>query len=101
MDSYIALVAYGCTIRRGPTESVDFQVRVFRGVSAEAVEREIRSEAPHQYENEDGEVVSWPLACVLAIERLEGDGPSGAEVVGAITSLATIADSVAEATVRS
>ena len=91
MMKFVALVAYGCTVAGEGSSSVDFQVRLFEADSVETVEQALQSEPPHEYENEGGQVVSWPLARILDIQALEPSAESGVEVAGAITTLESIA----------
>jgi len=81
---YLAMAAYKCEVAGEVTDSLDVQVRYFEQGTVREIEEALRSEQPHSYENEGGEIVSWPLASILAIEPF--DKPkSGAEVVGFIT----------------
>lgn len=78
------MAAYRCDVAGEPTDSVDIQVRYFERGTVREIEEALRSEPPHSYENESGEIVSWPLASILAIEGF--DNPkSGREVIGFIT----------------
>jgi len=87
----VALVTYGCTVAGEPSDSVDFQVRLFDSDSIADVAAQLRAEPPHEYKNGDGEIVSWPLASILDIQRLSPEAQSGAEVAGTITSLGQLA----------
>ncbi len=81
---FLAMAAYRCDVAGEPTDSVDIQVRYFERGTVREIEEALRSEPPHSYENESGEIVSWPLASILAIEGF--DNPkSGREVIGFIT----------------
>ncbi len=90
MDRYVALVVYGCTIAGEASGSVDVQVRVVDADSVEGVEQELRAEPIHEYENEYGESVSWPLVSVLDVKPLSAAAESGTEVAGAIFTLAEL-----------
>jgi hypothetical protein len=81
---YLAMAAYKCEVAGEATDSLDIQVRYFERGTVREIEEALRSEQPHSYENEGGQIVSWPLANILAIEQF--DKPkSGAEVIGFIT----------------
>lgn len=89
MDSLLAIVVYGCEINAQRTDSVDIQVRYFASKDILQVERRIRAEPLHSYKNDQGEVVSWPLLRVAAIESL--DSPvDGAEVIGFISQISEL-----------
>jgi Domain of unknown function (DUF6968) len=81
---YLAMAAYKCDVAGEATDSLDIQVRYFERGTMREVEEALRSEQPHSYENEGGQIVSWSLANIFAIEHF--DKPkSGAEVIGFIT----------------
>ena len=86
----VALAVYGCTISGVPTESVDFQVHVLDAESTDAAGEALKAVPTHEYRNEHGEVVAWPLAVILDIQTLSPEVASGTEVAGAITSLEEI-----------
>jgi hypothetical protein len=84
MQAAVAIVAYRCEVGGEPTDSLDIQVRYFSSFSPSEIEQRLRSESPNTYENDSGEVVSWPLAQILAIEPLENPS-DGSEIAGFIT----------------
>lgn len=92
---FLAMAAYKCDVAGEPTDSLDIQVRYFERGTVREIEEALRSESPHSYENESGEIVSWPLANILAIESF--DKPrSGAEVNGFITGASEFAKRVSD-----
>jgi hypothetical protein len=86
-----AIVAYRCLVAGLPSGSVDFQVRWFDDADAEEIRRHIRGEPLHSYLNVDGEVVSWELVEIFAIEPFAAS-ESGEEVVGFIASTQELSD---------
>ena len=81
---YLAMAAYKCEVVGEADDSLDIQVRYFERGTVREIEEALRAEHPHSYENENGQIVSWSLANIFAIEQF--DKPkSGAEVIGFIT----------------
>lgn len=81
---YLVMAAYRCDVAGESTDALDIQVRYFEQGTVREIEEALRSEAPHSYENEVGQIVSWRLANILAMEGF--DKPkSGGEVIGFIT----------------
>jgi hypothetical protein len=75
---------YRCEVAGKPTDSLDVQVRHFDSFSPVAIEQRLRSEPLHSYQNDAGEVVTWPLVHILSIEPV--DAPAdGTEIAGFIT----------------
>ena len=86
MSRWLAIAAYQCQIDGTPTGSIDFQVRYFNLPNPEEVEAALRSEPIHQYKNDLGQIVSWPLR---AIPNIQGILPieQGSEITGFIADL--------------
>jgi hypothetical protein len=80
----VAIAAYRCEVAGRRTESLDIQVRFFADSSQSQIEERIRSETAHQYLNDRGDLVSWPLVQILSIAELENP-KDGAEIAGFIT----------------
>lgn len=89
MKKFFALCAYNCLISNQSSESIDIQCRYFEASTEDEVLELVRSEAPNQYFNEAGELVTWPLIEVMAVEEL-GQLKHGIEIVGAIRGASTI-----------
>lgn len=81
MNRWLAVAAYQCRIDGVANGSVDFQVRYFDLPAASDVEETLRGELPHEYENDLGETVSWPLTRIFEIRCLLAMA-TGDEVVG-------------------
>ena len=60
------------------------QVRYLEAESEEVIEAQLKAQPICSYENNDGELVTWPLVGVLAAEPFSHE-PDGSEVVGFIT----------------
>jgi hypothetical protein len=84
MPSAVAIAVYRCEVAGQPTDSLDIQVRHFASFSPAEIERRLRSEPLHSYQNDAGEIVTWPLVHVMAVEPIE-DPADGAEIAGFIT----------------
>jgi hypothetical protein len=84
MKRWLAIVAYRCTVAGTPTDSIDIQVRYLEAESEEEIEATLQAQPICSYENNDGELVTWPLIGVLAAEPFSHE-PEGSEVVGFIT----------------
>ena len=84
MNFLVAIVVYGCEIAGSRTPSIDIQVRYFESSDADAIERRIRAEPPHEYLNDQGETVSWPFLRIAALESVD-ELKDGAEIAGFIT----------------
>ena len=85
----MAIVVYGCHINGQSTDSVDIQVRYFGSNDISQVEARIRAEPVHSYANGQGELVSWHLLRIAAIEPLDSLS-DGAEVIGFISELSEL-----------
>ena len=83
MNRWLAIVAYRCEVAGVPTESLDIQVRYFEAESAEEVVSRIFAEPDAEYMNGDGELLTWPFVCVVAVEPFS-EPADGEEVVGFI-----------------
>jgi hypothetical protein len=90
MERWLAIVAYRCEVAGAPTESIDIQVRYLEAESAEEVEAMLTAQPICSYENNDGELVTWPLVGVVAAERFTHE-PDGEEVIGFIRGFDEIA----------
>jgi hypothetical protein len=84
MEQSLAIVAYRCEVAGSPTESLDIQVRYFKTLSQEQIKAALRAEPVCSYTNEAGELVTWPLVRLLAVEPFS-EPAHGAEVAGFIT----------------
>ena len=84
MERWLAIVAYRCEVAGTPDDSIDIQVRYLEAESEEEVEAQLKSQPICSYENNEGELVTWPLVGVLAAETFSHE-PDGSEVVGFIT----------------
>src|SRR3954471_12680086 len=84
MERWLAIVAYRCEVAGERTDSIDIQVRYLEADSEEEVESRLKAQPICSYENNDGELVTWPLVGVLAAEPFSHQ-PDGTEVVGFIT----------------
>jgi hypothetical protein len=84
MERWLAIVAYRCEVAGTPTDSIDIQVRYLEAESEDHVESLLKAQPVCSYENNDGEIVTWPLIGVLAAEPFSHE-PDGSEVVGFIT----------------
>ena len=93
MAGQLAIVAYRCLVAGLSSGSVDFQVRWFADEDADEVRRRIQGEPLHSYMNSDGEVVSWELVEIFAIEPF-APSESGEEVAGFIASTQELSDLV-------
>lgn len=83
MNRWLAIVAYRCEVAGVPRDSLDIQVRYFAAESAEEVVSRIFDEPDAEYMNGDGELVTWPFVCVVAVEPFS-EPADGDEVVGFI-----------------
>lgn len=83
MSRWLAIVAYRCEVAGVPSDSLDLQVRYFEAESAEEVASRICDEPDAEYMNGDGELVTWPFVCVVAVEPFS-EPADGEEVVGFI-----------------
>ena len=91
MDRWLAIAAYRCEVAGVPTESLDIQVRYFEAESAEEVESRLYNETESEYTNPYGQLVTWPLACVVAVEPFS-QAPDGEEVIGFIARVNELVD---------
>lgn len=91
MAGQLAIVAYRCLVAGLSSDSLDFQVRWFAHEDAEEIRRHIQGEPLRSYLNSDGEVVSWELVEIFAIEPF-APRESGEEVVGFIASTQELSD---------
>ena len=83
MSRWLAIAAYQCQIDGVATGSVDFQVRYFNLPGPEDVEAALKSEPVHQYQNDLGQTVAWPLQQVPNIQGLL-EVEQGTEIIGFI-----------------
>jgi hypothetical protein len=83
MNRWLAIVAYRCEVAGKPADSIDIQVRYLEAESEDHVGELMKAQPVCSYENEYGEIVTWPLVDVLAAEPFSHD-PDGSEVVGVI-----------------
>ncbi len=91
MPGALAIVAYRGLIAGQSCGSVDISVRWFSETDQQRIRQLVEASPSHSYRNSDGELVSWELVEILAIEAFESVEP-GEEVVGFIAS----ADELAE-----
>ncbi len=84
MERWFAIVAFRCEVAGKSTDSIDIQVRYLEADSIEEINARMHAEPIQSYENNDGELVEWPLVGVLAAEPFSHE-PDGSEVVGFIT----------------
>jgi len=84
VEQWLAIVAFRCEVAGKLTDSLDFQVRCLYADSLEDVEERIQSKPTVSYENDFGEMVTWPLVGVVAAEPFTEDA-DGKEVVGFVT----------------
>lgn len=85
MAGQLAIVAYRSLVGGVLSDSMDFQVRWFADEDAEEVRRLIQAEPLLDYLNSDGQLVTWELARIFAIEPFSPH-QSGEEIVGFIAS---------------
>jgi hypothetical protein len=83
MNRWLAIVAYRCEVAGVPTDSLDIQVRYFEADSAEEVKSRLYDQPDHVYAKPYGDLVTWLLACVVAVEPFS-ETSDGEEVVGFI-----------------
>jgi hypothetical protein len=84
VKQWLSIVAYRCEVAGVATDSIDIQVRHYIADSSEQVDARVRAEPVISYTNEDGDVVTWPLVDLLAIEPFT-EPTEGAEVIGFVT----------------
>jgi hypothetical protein len=84
MERWLAIVAYRCEVAGEPTDSIDIQVRYLRAEFEEDIESQPKAQPICSYDNEYGELVTWPLVGMLAAAPFSHE-PDGSEVVGFIT----------------
>ena len=85
MIGALAIVAYRGLVAGQTSGSIDVSVRWFDETDEERIRKLIESESSHSYRNSDGELVSWELVSILAIEEFAST-QSGEEVIGFIAS---------------
>jgi hypothetical protein len=86
MSRWLAIAAYQCQINGVPTGSIDFQIRYFNVPEADDVARMLKSEPVHEYKNDVGQTVSWPLQAIPNIQGILPIG-QGNEIIGFIADL--------------
>ena len=84
MECWLAIIAYRCEVAGEPTDSIDVQVRYLEAESVKDVESQLKAQPVCSYENQYGELVTWPLVGMLSAEPFLHE-PDGSEVVGFIT----------------
>ena len=80
----LLIARYDCYVAGEPTDSVDYQVRVYDVQEDADLDSMLRSEPVHRYRNEAGDEVEWRFVEVVASEW----NPSfeqGEEVIGFVT----------------
>ncbi len=95
MQEYLAFAVYRCEVAGECTGSLDFSVRWFRAAPADGVKALLKSRAAHQYENDKGELVRWPLSQLITVQEFQKP-ESGDEVIGFVSSpseISTMAES--------
>ncbi len=85
MAGQLAIVAYRSLVDGLGSGSVDIQVQWHVGDDPEEARRTIEATPISTYSNPYGQMVSWELVQIFAIEPFEPRG-SGEEVVGFIAS---------------
>ena len=85
MAGALAIIAYRGLIAGESCGSVDISVRWFVETDEERIRQLVESESSHSYRNSEGELISWELVEILAIEEISST-ESGEEVVGFIAS---------------
>jgi hypothetical protein len=83
MAPRIALVTYRCEVAGIASDSIDIQVRYFDDPATD-IEAYLQNEPTQSYLNEKGELVTWPLIAVMAIEDLD-NLRNGKEIAGFIS----------------
>lgn len=83
MSRWLVIAAYQCRINGVATGSVDFRVRYFNLPGSSDVRATLEGEPPDQYQNDQGEAVSWPLVRIFDIQPLPS-ARSGNELIGFI-----------------
>lgn len=91
MAGQLAIVAYRSLVAGLSAGSLDIQVRWLADEGAEEIRRHILGEPLQSYLNSDGEVVSWELVEIFAIESF-APRESGEEVVGFVASTQELSD---------
>jgi len=82
MTKRIAIAVYRCEVAGIPTDSLDVQVRYFDDAEID-VAAFLSAEPTHSYLNDKGELVTWPLVEITAIETF-AEPKNGREVAGFI-----------------
>ena len=84
MERWLAIVAYRCEVAGEPTDSIDISVRYLEAESEEDVESQLKALPVCSYENQYGELVTWPSVGMISTALFSHE-PDGSEVVGFIT----------------